>query len=408
MVASVPSSGRQYSSFLVHTPGVQTDPAFGIQHEGTGNAVWIRGTNTSNQETGIDYEYEGLGVGLSYNYTNDLSTRIGFQYEYSGRGTGLNFNYLNSLGTGEALKLLYGGLDRALSIDYTNQNSTAPALDMYYRGMGHALSIMGTNSTSTADLFFLDATHGGRVFGLNQTGTGRAFEAQINNPSSNEVTGLFYNTGLGTNFYAYTANANNTNPAGWFYNTGSQGIGIYGVGATAGRFDGNVDVNGTLSKSSGTFKIDHPLDPANKFLYHSFVESPDMMNMYNGNVQLNGSGEAWVELPEWFGSLNNHFRYQLTCVGGYAPVYIADKIQNNRFRIAGGTSGLEVSWQVTGVRKDPYAEQNRIRVEVQKESGERGKYLHPEAYGLPASMGIRSVWDEKAAKLAGSLEKEDD
>ena len=39
-----------------------------------------------------------------------------------------------------------------------------------------------------------------------------------------------------------------------------------------------------LSKSIGTFKIDHPLDPANKYLSHSFVELPDMMNIYNGNV----------------------------------------------------------------------------------------------------------------------------
>ena len=406
-LTDLPTS-RNFSSLLVHTPGVQAEPAAGIQHEGTGTALWIRGTNTSNQETGFDYEYNGLGTGLNFKYANDLSTVIGFLYDYSGRGTGLNLSYKNTLGTGIGLELSYAGLDRAFSMDYTNQNSTAPALDLYYRGKGHAISIMGTNSTSTETLFFLDATHGGRGFGINQTGIGRAFEAQINNPSSDEVTGLFYSTGLGTNLYAFTANANNTNPAGWFYNTGSQGIGIYGVGTTAGLFDGNVDINGTLSKSSGTFKIDHPLDPANKFLYHSFVESPDMMNIYNGNVQLNGSGEAWIELPEWFGALNDNFRYQLTCVGGYAPVYIADKIQNNRFGIAGGTPGLEVSWQVTGVRKDPYAEQNRVRVEVQKRSGERGKYLHPDAYGLPPSMGIRSVWDEKAAKLAESLEKEDE
>ena len=45
---------------------------------------------------------------------------------------------------------------------------------------------------------------------------------------------------------------------------------------------GNLDVTGTISKGGGTFKIDHPLDPTNKYLYHSFVESPDMMNIYNG------------------------------------------------------------------------------------------------------------------------------
>jgi len=128
-----------------------------------------------------------------------------------------------------------------------------------------------------------------------------------------------------------------------------------GVGH-AGLFDGDVEVNGTLTKSNGAFKIDHPLDPANKYLYHSFVESPDMMNIYNGNAILDESGETWVELPEWFEALNRDFRYQLTCIGGYAQVYVAEEISANRFKIGGGTPGLKVSWQVTGIRKDPYAE----------------------------------------------------
>ena len=62
---------------------------------------------------------------------------------------------------------------------------------------------------------------------------------------------------------------------------------------------------------------------------------------------------------------------------------------------------------MTGIRKDPYAAQHRVQVEVEKPKGEKGKYLHPDVYGLPASMGIRSVWDEKAARLAESLEKKD-
>ena len=145
--------------------------------------------------------------------------------------------------------------------------------------------------------------------------------------------------------------------------------------------NGDLSVAGVLSKGSGSFKIDHPLDPQNKYLSHSFVESPDMMNIYNGNVILDDRGEAWVELPEWFEALNKDFRYQLTCIGGFAQVYIADEIEDKRFRIAGGTPGLKVSWQVTGVRQDPFAELHRIKVEEEKPDGERGTYLHPEAYG---------------------------
>ena len=71
-------------------------------------------------------------------------------------------------------------------------------------------------------------------------------------------------------------------------------------GGYAAFFDGNVDVDGNLSKAGGSFKIDHPLDPANKYLYHSFVESPDMMNIYNGNATTDAQGSAIVQLPEWF------------------------------------------------------------------------------------------------------------
>jgi hypothetical protein len=167
--------------------------------------------------------------------------------------------------------------------------------------------------------------------------------------------------------------------------------GVYGIassGGYAGYFSGNVNVTGTLSKGSGTFKIDHPLDPANKYLQHSFVESPDMMNIYNGNVVLDGNGAAVVELPNWFEALNKDFRYQLTCIGGFAQVYIAEKVQNNRFKIAGGTPGLEVSWQVTGIRKDAYANAHRVQVETEKPLSERGKYLHPMEHGMTESAGI--------------------
>jgi len=159
-------------------------------------------------------------------------------------------------------------------------------------------------------------------------------------------------------------------------------------GAMAGYFEGNVEIQGNLTKSSGNFKIDHPLNPENKYLSHSFVESPDMMNVYNGNVILDKKGRAWVELPGWFEALNRDFRYQLTCIGGFAPVYIAEKITDNRFKIAGGIPEMEVSWQVTGTRQDPYAKAHPIKVEEEKAPEDQGHYLHPEVYGQDQEKGI--------------------
>lgn len=171
-------------------------------------------------------------------------------------------------------------------------------------------------------------------------------------------------------------------------NSANTAYGVYGEtfgpGGTkyAGFFAGNVHVLGTLSKSSGSFKIDHPLDPENKYLSHSFVESPDMMNIYSGVITLDAKGGAVVELPDYFEALNRDFRYQLTAMGAPMPnLYIASEISANEFAIAGGVPSARVSWEVTGVRHDPSSLHHAIEVEEDKPEHHRGKYLDPEAYG---------------------------
>jgi len=172
---------------------------------------------------------------------------------------------------------------------------------------------------------------------------------------------------------------------------GSTAVGVWGLSTSgvAGNFSGNVIASGTVSGAAKNFRIDHPLDPANKYLYHASVESSEMMNIYTGNVVLDASGAGVVQLPSWLEALNSDFRYQLTAVGGPGPgLYIAQEIQNGSFRIAGGTPGLKVSWQVTGVRQDAYAKANPLVVEVEKPEQERGYYIHPQLFGQPPTKSI--------------------
>jgi hypothetical protein len=143
---------------------------------------------------------------------------------------------------------------------------------------------------------------------------------------------------------------------------------------------GDLNVIGNLSKASGTFKIDDPVDPAHKYLYHSFVESPDMMNVYNGSAITDKHGRAVVALPEYFEKLNRDFRYQLTAIGSFAQATVAKEIQNNQFTIRTSKPGVKVSWQVTGIRQDAYAKAHPMQVEEEKPSAENGHYLHPELF----------------------------
>ena len=115
-----------------------------------------------------------------------------------------------------------------------------------------------------------------------------------------------------------------------------------------------------------------------------------------------GNGEAVVELPEYFDALNKDFRYQLTVIGTFAQAIIAEKIKGNRFRIKTSASNVEVSWQVTGVRHDAFANKNRIRVEEEKPEIERGYYLHPLAFGLEEDRGIDWARDPEGMQQLSS------
>ena len=188
------------------------------------------------------------------------------------------------------------------------------------------------------------------------------------------------------------------------------GTGVFGVsldtgvlgwgGTLAALFIGDVDVTGNLWKAGGGFVIDHPHAPTRKLLRHSFVESPERKNVYDGVVRCNAKGEAVVRLPDWFEALNSDYRYQLTALGAPAPnLFVASGVKDHRFRIGGGARNLRVSWQVTGIRTDAWAKRHRLVVEEPKSGARRGRLLHPEAHGAARGRGIHNAVVEEARRL---------
>lgn len=172
-------------------------------------------------------------------------------------------------------------------------------------------------------------------------------------------------------------------------NTGPLAYGIWGRSTSgyAGYFQGKVAVVGTLTKPAGGFLIDHPLDPENRYLLHSFVESPERLNVYSGTVVTDADGAAVIELPEYFEALNEDFRYQLTAIGAFAQAIVTEEVRDGRFAIATDRPEVKVSWQVSGVRRDAFARANPMVADEEKPEDERGTYLHPEAWGKPAEAG---------------------
>ncbi len=377
---------------------------FGWNMATTGDAVGVYGQTASTQGKGVigqatsttggsvgvwgqSLSSGGYGVFGSAAATTGSSTGVwGQTAAPSGRGvygnatstTGGNVGVLGK-SSSPAGWGVYGRATAASGNAEGVTGETAAPSGSGVRGMattttGAAYGVFGESSSSI----------GRAVFGWNYATTGESIGVygQTGSPFGRAVVGVnTATTDTGSGVWGVTSSS-----------TG--GMAIWGLanvaGGYAGWFDGDVTVIGNVSKSGGSFKIDHPLDPANKYLLHSFVESPDMMNVYNGNVVLDGAGEAWIELPDWFEALNRDFRYQITPLGGPAPdLHVAEKITENRFRIAGGEPGLEVSWQVTGIRRDPWAEAHRIPVEEEKSTKEKGSYLHPELYGEPEERSLR-------------------
>ena len=381
-LTSTYSSGSAYDSRFVNVTGDEmsgsvSDPyaVLEVTNSGTGRAVDGYASNSgsytnyggyfkSNGDTGKGVfgwatGDSGRGVeGVAANYTDGVENFGGYFVAdgTSGRGVyGCASRGLGAATTYGGYFVADGGLGRGV--------------------YGYASRVVGT---TYGGYFEADSSSGTGVYGRNNSSGNYGYLG-----GDHGVYG--YNNDNGS--YGYLGGSNS---CGVYGNSGT-GVGVYGIssGGWAGFFNGNVFVTGTINKGAVGFTIDHPLDPENKYLYHSGVESPDMMNVYNGNIVLDANGEAIVELPDYFEALNRGFRYQLTAIGAPCPnLHIAEKIVNNRFSMAGGEPGVEVSWQVTGIRKDAFAEANRMPVEVEKPDADQGKYLHPEAYGLGQEDGI--------------------
>ncbi len=278
---------------------------------------------------------------------------------------------------------------------YTAQGCLKAGVYGSYNGSNYGTGVQGTgyngvNNQDAKVIFGVGNQDLGMYGSANTAGIMGASVGGIGVVGYNKNSSFAATTGVG-NTYGVYGNAQTVGGA----TVPNVRYGLYGFasGATtnyAGYFSGNIQVTGTIAKGGGTFKIDHPLDPENKYLYHSFVESPDMINIYNGNVVTDANGKATITLPSYFEAENIDFKYQLTIVDNeqFAMARVSKKVSNNQFEIATDKPGIEVSWQVTGIRNDKFAQKHRVVAEVEKESYNKGKYLHAAEWGKPEEKSI--------------------
>ncbi|MCW5935211.1 MAG: hypothetical protein KIT45_13080 [Fimbriimonadia bacterium] len=290
----------------------------------------------------------------------------------------------------------------------SNSNSGRGVIGLATSGSGNTFGVRGESgstagmgvfglayalSGSTRGGFFRsDSSAGVGVHGFVSSITGSTIGVQgiSSSPSGRGVYGEA-SSGSGATFgvYGFARSTGGAGVYGQVLPTTGFGVGVWGVcTATQGwgvYSDGRLGASGTKS-----FRIDHPLDPENKYLLHYCTEGPEPQNVYNGTVITDQSGEAWVELPDYFAEINRDFRYQLTVLDEseeFVLAKVAKKIVGNRFQIRTSRPHVEVCWEVKAVRNDLFVRRHGAPVETDKPEHERGKYQHPELYDQPKEKG---------------------
>jgi hypothetical protein len=250
-------------------------------------------------------------------------------------------------------------------------------------------------STSGRGVYGVASATSGTTYGVygrsdSTSGTGVSGYAYATSGATFGVSGVSYSTS-GTGVFGW-ASATSGDAWGVWARTSSPASNAYGVygAAPPGGAGHAVYANGTLAATGAkSFQIDHPLSPETHYLNHFCTEGPEPYNVYRGTVVLDANGEAWVQLPDYFEAINRDPSYHLTAVGAPMPnLHVAVKIQNNRFKIAGGAHGKEVSWRVEAIRNDLWVQRYGFQTEQEKEDAIKGKYLNPELYGQPKERGI--------------------
>ncbi len=376
----------------------------GAENATTGEVFGVAGS-TGSSTTGASgvNGYESSKTGQVFGVFGSTTSATNFAAGVSGNANATSgqvygvVGVSNSTTTGAAA---VNGYEPATTGQVYGVNGSTPSTS----GIGVGGAATATSGNTIGVSGSSASPNGSGVYGTNNATSGVAHGVVGQASSSQGVGVLGFNTA--TSGYTNGVEGQVSSPAGAagvFENLSGSGLILQGTSGSKfttvftvdasgnGLFSGNLTVKGNVSKGGGSFKIDHPLDPANKYLSHSFVESPDMMNVYNGNITTDRHGLATVILPEYFEALNGDFRYQLTVIGQFAQAIVKQEIENHQFTIKTNKPLVKVSWQVTGIRHDAYANRYRIPVEEDKALSEQGYYLHPEVFGQPESKSISTA-----------------
>ena len=217
----------------------------------------------------------------------------------------------------------------------------------------------------------------GSQFGINESSPSRALHVK----SSQIIVADFYSTNAnfsrirvanGTSndpyFGSFVTDARINGTSIVFEDAGTERMrvtesgGSTRVGIATASPSSTLQVNGSLSKSSGSFKIDHPLESKKNThqLVHSFVEAPQADNIYRGKINL-VNGTATVNIDTVAGMSEGTFvllNREIQCFTSNETGWTAVKgsVSGNILTITAQDNICTdtISWMVIGERHDDH------------------------------------------------------
>jgi hypothetical protein len=424
--AAVEALATDFADGVRGTATGQGSGVFGAHSNGTG-VLGVASNSIGLNSIGVEGRNTAMGRAGVFNITNTAndSAALTAATNSASMGKAAEFTIVNPANINAALSATHQGAGIAAVL---NNSGSGPAVSMAVTNASNSSTVLTGISQgigSAADFRTALPTNSSSTLRVTQSGTGQAGVFTTQNAAAiaptlnvfqfststdlNAMAVKAFSTSLFGGRFESTLPSNNARALVGLYNGGSTsfngvgvhgraiaapgfGIGVLGEGDSFGVFaQGNLGATGAK-----TFLIDHPLDPENRYLRHYSMESPEVLNVYRGNVVLDANGEGVVTLPDYFEALNINVTYQLTAIGGAAPeLHVQSEVDAaGQFKVAGGRGGMKVSWVVYGERNDPIMRQPGMRdVEIEKRGEARGRYLVPSLYG--ASDDARIFADRK-------------
>jgi hypothetical protein len=289
--------------------------------------------------------------------------------------------------TTNGLLSLRADTSNTVALVFQPTTSAAPSSISNFLGSNQTFTVIGSNAyvTNAGNIARFNTNYAGCYIAFDEgeinigAGVNGATPSQkmrissngcvsINNPSDkSEPLSVQGFVGNWTAFFQANTTASNSYGPLVYGGTNTSDWALY-VASAAGtpyfrvRGDGSTFVAGSLSKGSGSFRIDHPLESMSETheLVHSFIEGPQADLIYRGKLTLvNGKAQANIDEVSTmtngtFESLCREVQCFTTNESGWD--LIKGKVIGNIIYIESQNvnSTDEISWMVIGERKDKH------------------------------------------------------